>query len=87
VKYRSRTDIVSEILKIASGGVSKTKIMYGAYLSYDQLKDYLQVMLENGLLEKKAMQYRTTKKGFDFLKGYERLDQMFAVEPAKSKNP
>ncbi len=84
MKYRSRTDIISEILKIAGGGVSKTKIMYGAYLSYDQLKDYMQVLLENGLLEKKGMQYRTTKKGLDFLKGYERLDQMFALEPARS---
>jgi len=61
--------------------------MYGAYLSYDQLKDYMKVMLESDLLEKKGMQYRTTRKGLDFLKGYERLDQMFAVEQNKpSKN-
>jgi len=83
VKYRSRTDIISEILKIASSGASKTRIMYGAYLSYDQLKDYLHVMLENGLLERKATQYRATKKGLDFLKGYDRLGQMLELEPAK----
>jgi len=84
VKYRSRTDIISEVLKIASGGTSKTKIMYGAYLSYDQLKDYLKVMLENELLEKKGAQYKSTKKGLDFLKGYERLGQMLELGPTKN---
>lgn len=83
MKYRSRTDIISEVLKIASGGASKTRIMYGAYLSYDQLKDYLNVMLENGLLERKATQYRATKKGLEFLKGYERVGQMLELAPAK----
>jgi predicted transcriptional regulator len=39
VRYRSRADIVSKILEIADIGTSKTKIMYGAYLSYVQLKD------------------------------------------------
>lgn len=51
MKYRSRTDIVSQILEAANGGASKTKIMYKAYLSYAQLKEYLSVLVENGLLE------------------------------------
>lgn len=51
MKYRSRTDIVSQILEAANGGATKTKIMYKAYLSYAQLKEYLSVLLENGLLE------------------------------------
>lgn len=44
MKYRSRTDIVSEILEAAQGGTSKTKIMYKAFLSYAQLKEYLAVL-------------------------------------------
>jgi predicted transcriptional regulator len=50
MKYRSRTDIVSQILEAANGGATKTKIMYKAYLSYAQLKEYLSVLVENGLL-------------------------------------
>jgi predicted transcriptional regulator len=35
---RSRTEIVSSILDAANGGgASKTKIMYTAFLSYNQL--------------------------------------------------
>lgn len=51
MKYRSRTDIVSQVLEAANGGATKTKIMYKAYLSYEQLKEYLMVLVQNDLLE------------------------------------
>lgn len=51
MKYRSRTDIIGQILDAANGGGAiKTKIMYQAYLSYAQLKEYLTVLTERGLL-------------------------------------
>jgi predicted transcriptional regulator len=37
MKYRGRTEIVSNILDAANGRATKTKIMYKAYLSYAQL--------------------------------------------------
>jgi predicted transcriptional regulator len=81
VKYRGRADIISEILKIADNGSSKTRIMYGAYLSYVQLKDYLKVMLENELLtyDEHKLQYKTTEKGRMFLKTYDKVGMMFEV--------
>ena len=51
MKYRSRTEIVSSILDAANGGVTKTKIMYIAFLSYTQLKEYLSILIENNLIE------------------------------------
>ncbi|HEY6658310.1 MAG TPA: winged helix-turn-helix domain-containing protein, partial [Nitrososphaeraceae archaeon] len=39
MKYRSRTEIVSNILDAANGGTTKTKIMYKAFISYNQLKE------------------------------------------------
>jgi predicted transcriptional regulator len=51
MKYRSRTEIVSMILEAANGGATKTKIMYKAFLSYNQLKEYLSVLIENNLIE------------------------------------
>jgi predicted transcriptional regulator len=48
---RSRTEIVGNILDAANGGASKTKIMYTAFLSYNQLKEYLSVLIENNLIE------------------------------------
>jgi predicted transcriptional regulator len=72
VKYRGRTDIVSQILEAANGGSTKTKIMYNAFLSYAQLKEYLSVLIENGLLEhdQKTQSYRTTDKGLKFNRLY-----------------
>ena len=78
MKYRSRTDICSQILEAANGGTTKTKIMYKAYLSYAQLKEYLAVMLENGLLEyvKGEQLYRTSEKGLQFLRSYAQMSDM-----------
>ena len=42
---RSRTEIVGNILDAANGGATKTKIMYTAFLSYNQLKEYLSVLI------------------------------------------
>lgn len=81
MKYRSRTDIVSQILEAENGGTTKTKIMYSAYLSYAQLRDYLSVMIENGLLEYEpgVSRYKTTSKGLQFLKMYNEMGQLTAT--------
>ncbi len=81
MKYRSRTDIISQVLLAANGGATKTKIMYSAYLSYAQLKEYLSVLLENGLIEYQQgeQKYKTTPKGLQFLKTYEDMGQMVSL--------
>jgi predicted transcriptional regulator len=78
MKYRSRTDIVATILDAANGGAQKTKIMYSAYLSYAQLKDYLSVLVENGLLEYQPSEhkYKTTEKGTKFRRIYQHMDDL-----------
>ncbi len=81
MKYRSRTEIVSEILELAKeDGINKTKIMYGAYLSFSQLKEYLNLLLYNGMLSynKGTNKYRTTEKGMDFLKAHQYIDDMLS---------
>jgi predicted transcriptional regulator len=80
MKYRSRTDIVSQMLEAANGGSTKTKIMYAAYLSYAQLKEYLTVLVENGLMEHvpAEQKYRTTEKGIKFLRTYSQIGLMIS---------
>jgi predicted transcriptional regulator len=70
VKYRSRTEIVATILEAANGGATKTKIMYKAFLSYAQLREYLSVLIANNLLDyiEGSQTYKTTEKGLNFLK-------------------
>jgi predicted transcriptional regulator len=75
LKYRSRTDIAVEILKLTRDGTSKTRLMYGAYLSHRQINDYLATLLNSALLEyeKLSRNYRTTPKGARFCRAYEKM--------------
>ena len=73
-KRRDRLQIMAEILEIAKNGSLKTQIMYRANLSFAQLNEYLNFLLEVKLLEAinqggKGM-YRTTMKGTEFLQNY-----------------
>ncbi len=70
MKSRSRTEIVSMILEAANGGATKTKIMYKAFLSYNQLKEYLSLLIENNLIEYRegTRTFKTTEKGLNLLK-------------------
>jgi hypothetical protein len=63
--------------------------MYGAYLSYSQLKEYLGVMLESGLLERDPANnqfYQTTQKGWQFLKLYNSIGQLANSSSAGESN-
>lgn len=52
MKYRSRTDIIGLLLEGANVGVAtKTKLMDKAFLSFNQLRGYLAVLVENGFIE------------------------------------
>ena len=89
MKYRSRTEIVSMILEAANGGATKTKIMYKAFLSYAQLKEYLSVLIENNLLEylEGNQGYKTTEKGFNFLKMHNEIGELLQTSTRESRIP
>ena len=76
---RSRTEIVGNILDAANGGISKTKIMYSAFLSYGQLKEYLSILIENNLIEyvDGDNKFKTTEKGLNFLKMITKLKNYY----------
>jgi predicted transcriptional regulator len=78
MKYRSRTEIVSMILEGGNGGATKTRIMYKAFLSFAQLREYLSLLVENNLLEylEGAKIYKTTEKGLNFLKMHNEISEL-----------
>lgn len=80
MKYRSRTEIVAMILQSARSGVTKTKIMYKAYLSYTQIKEYLAFLQENDLIkyEPGDQLYKITEKGLQFLGAYDEISELVA---------
>ena len=76
---RSRTEIVSNILDAANkGGETKTKIMYFAFLSYNQVKEYLSVLIENNLIEylDGGNKFKTTEKGLNLLKMHNEMAEL-----------
>ena len=81
MKYRSRSEIVGLLLDAANGGgATKTKLMYKAYLSFNQLKEYLALLVENGLIEYEGMQtYRTTEKGIRVLHLQNKIDEVAPI--------
>lgn len=64
---RSEFEIVSEILTLAKNGTKKTRILYQTNLSYTQLQNYLNHLLETEMLRiensKTSKTYFTTDKG------------------------
>ena len=69
------------ILEAANGGATKTKIMYKAFLSYSQLKEYLSVMIKKNLLEYSdgTKTFRTTEKGLNLLKMHNEIDELLHI--------
>ena len=83
--YRNRTDIIAQILEAVNdgsgygyGGLTKTNIMYRAYLSYAQLKEYLKILTNTGLLsyDQDTQRFTITEKGLRFLEAYSHLHEL-----------
>ena len=81
---RSSINIIAQILEAANKaeGITKTKIMYSSFLSYEQLKQYLQILADNVLLtyNEETQIFKTTDKGRSFLQIYGRIDNVIKGE-------
>ena len=77
-RYRNRIDIIAQLLNAASNPTTKTKMMYKALLSYEQLKEYLIMLTENDLIayDKPTGRFSTTYKGYEFIRRYEDLNNL-----------
>ena len=73
------------ILDAGNGGATKTKIMYKAFLSYAQLREYLSVLIENTLIEyiEGSQTYKTTEKGLNFLKMHNEIGELLSSTTQK----
>lgn len=78
LRYRSRSEIIAQILDSAQNGTTKTKIMYSTFLSHAQLKEYLITLTENGLLhyDRLTETYKITENGRRFLKIHNELGNL-----------
>ena len=63
------------------GEATKTKLMYSAFISFNQLREYLLLLVENGLIqyEEGKHTYRTTEKGTRFLNLQNKIDEVAPI--------
>lgn len=81
MKYRSSLDIISTVLKIVlTPEATKTKVMYGSSLSYNQTVEYLDLLLSKEIIEfdDETHYYRITEKGIDLLRKSNELLSMIS---------
>lgn len=76
-RNRSRLEIFYSIIDVARSDIGKTRIMYGAVLSYEQMTDYLAELTDLGFIQpvesEGSVMYRATEKGRAFMEQYDRL--------------
>ena len=81
-RYRSQAGIVYDILNTIAeeGPMSPTRIMYGARLPYDRLKNMLEHLEEQGLVKKivedDRVFYDLTPKGVEVLEELRRVRRL-----------
>lgn len=80
MRNRSDLDIMTTILKCADTkfGTQKTKIMFGAFLSTTQMKDYLTRLEKDELIsyDKIGRLYKTTNKGECLIGLYKKMNEL-----------
>lgn len=75
MKHRCRLDIFAAMLRAAEEEAVKTRIMHMAFVSSNQMQEYLDLLLEGGLIEtRNGSSYQTTEKGRRFLAVYQELE-------------
>jgi predicted transcriptional regulator len=72
-RYRSRLDIMADVIKITITGAKKTQIMFKANLSYKLLQIYMRTLLDEGLISQSDGKYVATDRGKEFLETYQKL--------------
>jgi predicted transcriptional regulator len=86
MKYRSRIDIMCQILDVANGSsITRSKIAYKAFLNHGQLRENLTALVENGLLsvDEVTQTFKTTEKGLRLLKLYKEINYVIKEEDQK----
>jgi predicted transcriptional regulator len=91
MKNRSRNEIIASILEVINRGrgpPTRTKIMYGAFLSYNQLNEYISFLIEIDLIVPQKSKtnsssssplFKITDRGTHFLNVYNQINEMITI--------
>lgn len=83
-KNRGRLEIMYSIIEAARSDMGRTRIMYKANLSYEQLVYYLGELMDIGLIQafesEGSTRYRATEKGREFILQFDRLAELVVAD-------
>lgn len=80
-KRRDREEIMYEILTAAIEPATRTRLIYASFLSNTELRQYISLLLENGMLEVDSVskrRFKITEEGRKFLTLYSDMIRMMA---------
>ena len=86
--YRARHQIIAEMLDVineSDAGAAPTSIMYKAFLSHAQLKEYLSFLLDNGIIEEiphgnEKLVYKVTEKGIRLMQISKEIESLVGLD-------
>jgi len=87
---RDRLHIMAEIMETTKESQLKTRIMYGANLSFSQVNEYLSFLTQRGFLRVRVENgkkfYETTAKGNQYIENYREISNLLRqTEPVETK--
>lgn len=84
-KRRSNIEIIAEMLKVGENGAGKTRIMYGANMSYSQMQKYLAFLMSRGFIDRvkvdnPSVTYQVTDSGFKLLESIKSVIETLGLD-------
>jgi predicted transcriptional regulator len=84
LRYRTRTEIITDILRALSrGSATKTKLMHDTFLSFSQAQDFLSYLVEKRLvnLDRRYSRYTLSERGMELVDVAEGAENLIALAP------
>jgi predicted transcriptional regulator len=79
---RNKHVIISQILDVCNQGASKTRIVYQANLNFRTVNPYIELLIRNGLIERKSgrpVLYEITDKGLKLQENFKEISSELAL--------
>lgn len=91
---RSKLEVYIDILEVLAirGPLKLTHIMYKSNVNCSVLKDQLEFLIKNTLVEERILRkekvvYAVTSRGLQILKSFREIKQVFPIEEEKQQSP
>jgi predicted transcriptional regulator len=91
-QQHSDIEIIADMLRVGENGAAKTETVYTADMSYPQIQEYLEYLINQGFINKvnldnTVIAYQVTESGLKLLKAIDTLLEMIESTESSSQQP